>query len=191
MFSERINRALVKSAYSHRNQKRKGLGGKIPYIIHPVAAALILLKYKIQDEDILISAILHDTIEDTEYTFKQLEEDFGSKVKDIVAGVTEEREEGLSWEERKKRYHDNLKKAPLESVWVAAADQVHNLASTIYDMENEIEIWREYDKKYGYKGVYKTRVEKLNIIKERIGDHPIIDEYEDLLAKEKELRYED
>lgn len=81
--------ARVRSAYefalnAHENQTR--VNGE-PYILHPVAVAEILAEYH-RDADIVIAGLLHDIIEDTDYTFEDLEKRFGSTVASLVSGVT-------------------------------------------------------------------------------------------------------
>ncbi len=86
----RQDTALIKKAYemavvAHRKQRRKS--GE-PYILHPIAVA------KICSEEIglgvtsVISALLHDTIEDTEINGEDIERDFGERIRKIVEGLT-------------------------------------------------------------------------------------------------------
>ncbi|MDY5584982.1 MAG: bifunctional (p)ppGpp synthetase/guanosine-3',5'-bis(diphosphate) 3'-pyrophosphohydrolase [Arcanobacterium sp.] len=81
---ERIVHAYEVAAYLHRNQKRKS--GE-PYIIHPIAVCTILAELGL-DEDTLVAALLHDTVEDTGYQLKDLEKEFGATVAVLVDGVT-------------------------------------------------------------------------------------------------------
>ena len=81
---ERIIRAYNVAEECHRGQKRRS--GE-PYITHPVAVATILAELGM-DEDTLVGALLHDTVEDTGYTLEQVRENFGSTVELLVDGVT-------------------------------------------------------------------------------------------------------
>ena len=81
--------ALLQRAYdvaeeAHREQKRKSGD---PYITHPLAVATILAELGM-DTTTLVAALLHDTVEDTEYLLKNLQEDFGEEVARLVDGVT-------------------------------------------------------------------------------------------------------
>ena len=81
--------ALLQHAYdvaeeAHRDQRRKSGD---PYITHPLAVATILAELGM-DTITLVAALLHDTIEDTEYSLKNLQEDFGEEVARLVDGVT-------------------------------------------------------------------------------------------------------
>lgn len=81
--------ALIERAYrvaeeSHRNQFRKS--GE-PYITHPVAVATILAELGMTSTT-LAAALLHDTVEDTDYSLAQLRADFGEEIAAMVDGVT-------------------------------------------------------------------------------------------------------
>ncbi|MEN9922546.1 MAG: hypothetical protein RIS09_60 [Actinomycetota bacterium] len=79
-----VKRAFEKAAYLHRFQLRKS--GE-PYISHPLAAALILADLGMTAPT-LAAAILHDTVEDTEYSLHELENEFGEEIALLVDGVT-------------------------------------------------------------------------------------------------------
>ena len=80
----RIRDAYVFAKEAHAGQIR--MNGE-PYIIHPVAATEILVDLEV-DEDTLVAALLHDTVEDTDVTLEQVEERFGATVSKLVDGVT-------------------------------------------------------------------------------------------------------
>ena len=80
----RIIHAFEVAAELHKAQRRKS--GE-PYIIHPVAVCAILGQLGL-DEDTLVAALLHDTVEDTGYTLKQLAQEFGDTIALLVDGVT-------------------------------------------------------------------------------------------------------
>jgi GTP pyrophosphokinase len=79
-----VKRAFEKAAYLHRFQLRKS--GE-PYISHPLAAALILADLGMTAPT-LAAAILHDTVEDTEYSLAELQSEFGEEIALLVDGVT-------------------------------------------------------------------------------------------------------
>ncbi|MFI5085599.1 MAG: RelA/SpoT family protein [Actinomycetales bacterium] len=81
---ELIQRAFEVAERSHEGQKRKSGD---PYITHPVAVATILAELGMTGTT-LAAALLHDTVEDTDYTLAQLTADFGSEVAMLVDGVT-------------------------------------------------------------------------------------------------------
>ena len=83
---------IIRAAYfageKHRNQRR-GDVESTPYINHPLELAVILTEEaKISDVNILCAALLHDTIEDTETTHKELIDLFGERIASLVMEVT-------------------------------------------------------------------------------------------------------
>lgn len=134
-FTSRLNKALQFAARAHSKQKRKGTA--IPYFTHPVAVALIVSEVT-EDEDVIISALLHDVIEDSrnpDFEEVQISNIFGERVLEIVMGCTQREQKNRDWKIRKVSYLDNLYTAPLESLNVVAADKIHNLLSIIEDYE--------------------------------------------------------
>lgn len=80
----KIERAYAIAEKYHRGQTRKSGD---PYITHPLAVATILAELGMPAST-LCAALLHDTVEDTEYTLEQLTEDFGEEIARLVDGVT-------------------------------------------------------------------------------------------------------
>jgi hypothetical protein len=79
-----IERAYAVAARAHDGQLRKSGD---PYITHPVTVATIVAEIGMSPE-IICAALLHDTVEDTDYSLVRLREDFGEVVADLVDGVT-------------------------------------------------------------------------------------------------------
>ena len=167
-FTPQISKAINLSGKLHDGQGRKGDG--LPYIIHPFAVALILMDYS-EDEDVIVAGLLHDTVEDCDYTEEQLIEDFGPRVADIVMGVTEQNKED-PWQKRKDDYLAHLKGASYEAKLICAADKIHNLQSMIavYEKlgkEAEKEFNAPLDKKiWFYDACYEIIKEDSNIPQE-------------------------
>ncbi|MCX6405117.1 MAG: bifunctional (p)ppGpp synthetase/guanosine-3',5'-bis(diphosphate) 3'-pyrophosphohydrolase [Actinobacteria bacterium] len=82
--TENVIRGYKYAEYFHRLQNRRS--GE-SYITHPVAVAGILADLGMT-EPTIVAALLHDTVEDTEYSLEQLEVDFGSEIAGLVDGVT-------------------------------------------------------------------------------------------------------
>src|SRR5213592_787316 len=81
--------ALAFAAYKHRNQRRKDVEAS-PYINHPIAWAQVVSgESKLGDQDVLIAAVLHDTLEDTKNTVAELRNKFGKRIASIVMEVTD------------------------------------------------------------------------------------------------------
>lgn len=79
-----VERAFLVAEKAHEGQMRKS-GER--YITHPVAVAKILAELGLNSETI-IAALLHDTVEDTPYSLKELRRDFGDEIANLVDGVT-------------------------------------------------------------------------------------------------------
>jgi guanosine-3',5'-bis(diphosphate) 3'-pyrophosphohydrolase len=83
--------AVAFAATKHRTQRRKDVDAS-PYINHPIALAHVLaFEAKVSDEHVLIAAMLHDTLEDTETSFEELKQRFGLPIAKTVAEVTDDK----------------------------------------------------------------------------------------------------
>jgi guanosine-3',5'-bis(diphosphate) 3'-pyrophosphohydrolase len=86
-----ILKALQFAARKHETQRRKDVAAS-PYINHPIEVANLLAEVgDVTDVDILVAAILHDTLEDTKTTPEELEQHFGLDVRLIVEELTDDR----------------------------------------------------------------------------------------------------
>ncbi|MBE6483755.1 MAG: bifunctional (p)ppGpp synthetase/guanosine-3',5'-bis(diphosphate) 3'-pyrophosphohydrolase [Actinomycetaceae bacterium] len=87
--TKNVNKARIIRAFDIANRCHEGQFRKSgePYITHPVAVATILAELGL-DEDTIVGALLHDTVEDTGYTLEQVRSEFGSTVELLVDGVT-------------------------------------------------------------------------------------------------------
>jgi len=82
-------KALAFAAHKHRDQRRKDRAAS-PYINHPIALANVLSREgRVSDIDVLCAALLHDTIEDTRTTFRELRSAFGVRIAKTVLEVTD------------------------------------------------------------------------------------------------------
>jgi GTP diphosphokinase / guanosine-3',5'-bis(diphosphate) 3'-diphosphatase len=120
----RILEALAFAADKHRMQRRKDVHAS-PYINHPIALAALLAQAGVTDVVALQAAILHDTVEDTETTFDELEQRFGKEVASVVAEVTDDK--ALRKEERKRQQVLHAPDKSREAALVKLADKTCNL----------------------------------------------------------------
>jgi (p)ppGpp synthase/HD superfamily hydrolase len=104
----------------------------VPYIVHPVGVMMVLVECGETDLDLLVAALLHDTVEDTGVTLAQVREGFGERVALIVEGCSEP-DKSDTWEHRKEHTIAYLRIAPREIALVSAADKLHNVRSMILD----------------------------------------------------------
>ena len=117
--------AISFAAHKHRNQRRKGVEA-FPYINHPITLANILANEAgIEDEKVLVAAILHDTLEDTETTTQELAELFGDDVTTIVLEVTDDK--SLPKAERKRLQVEHAPMISRRAKLVKFADKIANL----------------------------------------------------------------
>ncbi len=123
-----IKRAAVFAARAHAGAVRKG--GTIPYITHPLDAALIVSSIT-EDEELIAAAVLHDTMEDAGVAFEELEREFGPRVARLVAGETEDK--SRPWKERKQATIDHLKQADTDERILVLGDKLSNLRNTARD----------------------------------------------------------
>ena len=86
-----LTQAISFAAKKHTNQKRKGADAQ-PYINHPLEVLNLLTNVgKVEDFNILIAAVLHDTIEDTDTTKEEITELFGAEVCRMVLELTDDK----------------------------------------------------------------------------------------------------
>ena len=146
--SSRFSEALVLAADLHRDQRRKG--GDIPYISHLLAVCSIVLDHG-GDEDEAVAALLHDGPEDQggEDTLATIRQIFGERVAGIVAACSDTFETPKpSWEPRKRAYLEHLAGGDVSrsAILVSAADKLHNLTSTVEDLETSgAEVWERFN----------------------------------------------
>jgi guanosine-3',5'-bis(diphosphate) 3'-pyrophosphohydrolase len=120
-----ILKALEFAAIKHRDQRRKDVAAS-PYINHPIALATILAtEGGILDSVVIIAALLHDTIEDTETTLEELRATFGPAVAGIVMEVTDDK--SLPKAERKRLQIEHAAHISEEAKLVKLADKIANL----------------------------------------------------------------
>jgi guanosine-3',5'-bis(diphosphate) 3'-pyrophosphohydrolase len=121
----RLVQALAFAATKHRDQRRKDAAAS-PYINHPIALANVLANEAgIDDERVLIAAVLHDTVEDTETTEQELAREFGQEVASIVLEVSDDK--SLPVAERKRLQVEHAATLSRRAKLVKLADKICNL----------------------------------------------------------------
>ncbi len=168
-----INRAYVFAMKAHGAQKR---ASGDPYFSHPVEVAYKLTQFKL-DTASIVTALLHDTVEDTNVTLEEIETTFGKEISTLVDGVTKlSRLEGKS---------ENLKQAEnfrklliamsqdLRVLLVKLADRLHNM-ETLGHIKNPEKRQR----------IARETVEIYAALAERIGMRHLKEELQDLAFSE-------
>ncbi|XP_014228171.1 guanosine-3',5'-bis(diphosphate) 3'-pyrophosphohydrolase MESH1 [Trichogramma pretiosum] len=142
MNNEELVAAIVKctnfAAIKHTSQRRCN-AAKTPYINHPIGVANILVEEGgIYSLPVIMAALLHDTVEDTDTTFDEIKEHFGEKVCSIVKEVTDDK--SLPKQERKRLQILHAPSSSYEAKLVKLADKLYNLR----DLEKETPVeWTE------------------------------------------------
>ena len=141
-FTPRLERAVSVAARLHKSQTRRDKEAT-PYVTH-LYSVMLLVSSVAEDEDTLIAALMHDSLEDVPgFSKEMLEEEFGGNVANIVSHVTEPYIGGKDipfqkqWLLRKEAYLKNLQEGDTESAIVSCADKLHNLSSFIRNYEEE------------------------------------------------------
>lgn len=122
------------AADKHRHQRRKDVEAT-PYINHPLAVAAILAEAGIDDVDVLVAALLHDTVEDTETSPEEIVERFGPVVAGYVAEVTDDK--SLPKAERKRLQVATTAGKSAGARLIKQADKIANL----HDIANHPPQW--------------------------------------------------
>jgi guanosine-3',5'-bis(diphosphate) 3'-pyrophosphohydrolase len=118
-------RAIAFAADRHRKKPRKDRA-KTPYINHPIDVASRLANTGgVQDIDVLVAAVLHDTIEDTKTTADELDTEFGERVRSLVLEVTDDK--NVEKEERKQRQAEHAPHLSPSAKLIKLADQTSNI----------------------------------------------------------------
>lgn len=147
LFSRLVERALRIAARAHRGQTRKQTDW--PYISHPAAVALILQRAGFDDDALLAAAILHDVVEDTDYSPEQLAAEFPQDVCRYVAVLTERKTDGdgrkRPWADRKREHIEQVQSAPVAARAIVLADKLHNLGCTLIDLEDGAPVWDRFN----------------------------------------------
>ena len=136
-------KAVAFAAEKHKNQRRKDAQAS-PYINHPIALANVLANEgDIANKDVLIGALLHDTIEDTETTPEELKAIFGEKIASIVMEVTDDK--NLPKAQRKALQIEHAAHASMEAKLVKLADKICNLRDMLSSPPQDWTLQRKRD----------------------------------------------
>lgn len=168
-----INRAYVFAMKAHGSQKR---ASGDPYFSHPVEVAYKLTQYKL-DTASIATALLHDTVEDTDVTLEDIENSFGKEIRQLVDGVTklsklEGKSENLNQAENFRKLLIAMSE-DLRVLLVKLADRMHNM-QTLHFIKNPEKRQR----------IARETVEIYAALAERIGMRNMKDELQDLAFAE-------
>ncbi|MFZ4439886.1 MAG: HD domain-containing protein [Syntrophales bacterium] len=138
-----IFKAIEFAAKAHSGQYRKGT--KLPYIVHPLGVAKILIEYGCP-EQLIVAGILHDTVEDTPVTLDDVKKTFGWDIADLVEAASEP-DKSDEWENRKKHTIGMLKSLSRDAAILVLADKVDNIRAIREDLERNGEsLWDRFNR---------------------------------------------
>lgn len=139
----RLFDAIEFAARAHHGQFRKA--SPLPYILHPLDVARILIECG-ASEEIVIAAILHDVVEDTNVTLEQVRAEFGENVARLVQGMSEPNRKD-TWENRKRGTLEFLETAPQDILLIELADKLDNLREIQKDLAREGDtVWKRFNR---------------------------------------------
>ena len=160
-----LDRAITFAVRAHQNTERRGKG--FPYIVHPLEA-LAITATMTNDQEILAAAVLHDVVEDTDFTLDDLRREFGEKVAFLVDKESDAPVEGISeaesWRMRKQAAIDRLAAAPYEAKMVAMGDKLSNMRAIARDYDElGDKLWERFhapggraDHEWHYRGLAQS-----------------------------------
>lgn len=147
---ELVSEAIAFAVKAHDGMRRKK--SDIPYILHPMEAAVIVGTMT-SDQNLIAAAALHDVVEDTEITIEEIEEKFGKRVRELVESETENKRADIppseSWRIRKEETLEILKNTDdigVLMVWIG--DKLANMRAIYRDFKAEGDaIWQKFNQK--------------------------------------------
>ncbi len=154
--------ALRFAAERHRSQTRKDAEAS-PYINHPIQLCEVLAtEAGVDDPVVLMAALLHDTVEDTETSYQDLLEHFGAEVANVVMEVTDDT--SLPKEQRKRHQIESATGLSKQAKLVKLADKICN----VRDIAEHPPHWWPLDRRREYCDWSKAVVDQIRGTNERL-----------------------
>lgn len=162
-----IARAADFAAQMHTDQRRKGCRGE-PYINHPVEVARLVAEATGGTMPVaVLAALLHDTVEDTDATFEDIEGIFGAEIAAVVAEVTDDK--SLPKAERKQLQIDTAAVRSLDARLVKLGDKISNLRS-MRDSPPDDWPWERRRAYFDWAKAVVDRIRGTNVVLEALFD---------------------
>jgi len=123
-----VQKALQFATDAHKDQMRKYTHE--PYIVHPKAVADMVADTDATQEQVA-AALLHDVVEDTQFTLEDIKLEFGDTVADLVFWLTDVDHSHGNRKQRKQKDRDRLSQAPAQAQIIKVADFIDNTKSIV------------------------------------------------------------
>ena len=147
---ELVSEAVAFAVVAHDGMRRKK--SKVPYILHPMEAAVIVGTMS-DDQNLIAAAALHDVVEDAGVSIDEIEKRFGKRVRDLVASETEDKRADLppadTWRIRKEETLSALARTDdIAVLMVWLGDKLANMRSIYRDFKVEgVAMWQRFNQK--------------------------------------------
>lgn len=135
-----VRAAFEKASVAHAGQVRNGSGG-LPYIEHPTAVAARLERHG-YDEEVVAAALLHDVVEDSETTVDELRREFGARVAELVAALSDD-ESIDDYRRRKDEHRARVCHFDGDAFAIYGSDKLTNSSTLHLSLEREGDVVRD------------------------------------------------
>lgn len=184
---DQFSQALKFATDKHQGQTRKNKD-KTPYIEHPIRVSKLIEDIgHVNDKNVLIAALLHDTLEDTKTTREEIKNTFSEEILNIVLEVTDDKT--LSRMVRKQKQIEHAKHISNKAKLIKLGDKISNLEDTLNDPPEK---WSD-DDVLGYAVWSKQVIDNVRGINKNLEDYydniyeTIFKKYNRRLDEEKEI----
>lgn len=175
-----IEKAIALALRAHEGQMRKE--APTPYIVHPVRVAILLARYGFSDE-VVAAGLVHDVVEDTSLSLKDIGNELGENIATLVAPVTHDNT--LPWDEKKKTYIEAVRHANDDVKAISTTDKIANAESLISAHARDgSAVWKYFNVGREKKIWFEEAM--LTMLKES-WQCPMVDEYARMVVRLKAL----
>lgn len=176
-----IEKAVLFATKAHEGTTRKGK--ERPYILHPLEVMTIVAGLT-EDEEVISAAVLHDTVEDTDVTPRDIRQSFGERVERLVMAESEDKMKDLppeaSWELRKQATIDHLETLDRDEKLICLGDKLANIREMSRDYAQiGDKLWERFNQKDKHKHARYYR-SICGVLELEFGDIREIREYREL-----------
>lgn len=170
-----VENAAAIAVTAHQGQTRKN--DDTPYVMHPISVALMLARHGFSDA-VIAAALVHDVLEDTDFSKEELSIAIGEKAFTIVKSVT--LDPSLEWEDQRRAYIEAVRQGSEGAKAVSVADKIANMRNLLdaYAVQGPA-LWSKFNRGKDKKLWFEESM--LAMLKET-WQHPLVDEYAELIG---------